>query len=234
MKTMRVAVVLCALTSGLAGRSVAGQQLIAVGQLTQSTDLNTATAGLLENGAPGNMLGGIGSGLAYAGGDTFLALPDRGPNGGPFTYNACLDDTASYINRFQTVQLQLTAGPGLYGLPFTLTPNVQATTLLSSAAPLVYGDSVTCGVASGAPALNTSGTYYFTGRSDNFDASQLSTNPKNARFDTEGIRVAKNGQHVYISDEYGPYVYRFNRATGKRDVVYTLPPKFAVANLYAV
>ena len=76
------------------------------------------------------MLFRSGSGLAYAGGDTFLALPDRGPNGGPFTFNACLDETASYINRFQTVQLQLSAGPGLYGLPFTLTPNLQATTLL--------------------------------------------------------------------------------------------------------
>jgi hypothetical protein len=234
MKTMRVAVVVCAFASGFAGQSVSAQQLIAVGQLTQATDLNAATAGPLENGAPGNMLGGIGSGLAYAGGDTFLALPDRGPNGGPFTFNACLDETASYINRFQTVQLRLTAGPGLYGLPFTLTPNLQATTLLWSAAPLVYGDGAACGVVSGAPALNTSGTHYFTGRSDNFNASQPSTDPNNARFDTEGIRVAKNGQHVYISDEYGPYVYRFNRATGKRDAVYTLPPGFAVTNLSSI
>src|SRR5262249_46665650 len=157
-----------------------------------------------------------------------------GPNGGAFEFNKCLDETASYINRFQTLQLQLTAGPGLYGLPFLLTPSLQATTLLWNAAPLVYGNGVACDVASWGPDLNNSGTHYFTGRSDNFDGSQPSTNPNNARFDTEGIRVAKNGQHVYISDEYGPYVYRFNRTSGKRDVVYTLPPKFAVTHLFSV
>ena len=76
--------------------------LIAFGSLTGSsagayTDLSGLT-GTLENGLPGNILGGIGSGLAYAGGDTFLALPDRGPNATP--YNSAVDDTASYISRF--------------------------------------------------------------------------------------------------------------------------------------
>ena len=55
-------------------------------------DFAAETADPLESGVPGNRLGGIGSGLAYAGGMTFLALPDRGPNA-----NACIpfvDDTA--------------------------------------------------------------------------------------------------------------------------------------------
>jgi len=37
-----------------------------------------------------------------------------------------------------------------------------------------------------------------------------------------------------ISDEYGPYVYQFNRYTGKRIKVFTLPSKFAVSNLSPV
>ena len=59
---------------------------------------------------PANILGGLGSGIAYAGGDTFLAVPDRGPNAVPF--NSKIDNTASYINRFQTLKLNLTANPG--------------------------------------------------------------------------------------------------------------------------
>ena len=41
-----------------------------------NVDLSGLT-GTLENGLPGNILGGIGSGLAYAGGNTFIATPDR-------------------------------------------------------------------------------------------------------------------------------------------------------------
>jgi hypothetical protein len=40
-----------------------------------------------------------------------------------------------------------------------------------------------------------------------------STNPDDARLDPESIRVSNNGQSVFISDEYRPYVYEFNRMT---------------------
>ena len=111
-----------------------------------------------------NILGGLGSGIAFAGGDTFLAVPDRGPNAVPF--NSAIDDTASYINRFQTLKLSLVANPG-EALPFTLTPGLTKTTLLYTT-PLTYGTGAGLGVGSGAPALNTPDKYYFTGRSDNF------------------------------------------------------------------
>ena len=78
-------------------------------------DFAVETAAPLENGVPGNRLGGLGSGLAYAGGNTFLALPDRGP------------------------------------LPFTLTPMLIDTTLLSSKSPLVYGTGAGVGLGSGTP-----------------------------------------------------------------------------------
>ena len=59
-------------------------KLIAIGSLTSSSagpnaDLSGST-NTLENGAPANLLGGLGSGITWAGGNTFLAVPDRGPN----------------------------------------------------------------------------------------------------------------------------------------------------------
>ena len=116
--------------------------LLAIGTLPGTTDLSGLT-GLLENGVPANILGGLGSGIAFAGGDTFLAVPDRGPNAVPF--NSAIDDTASYINRFQTLKLNLTANPG-GALPFTLTPTLTKTTLLYSSTPLTYGTGAGLGV----------------------------------------------------------------------------------------
>ena len=111
--------------------------------------------------------------------------------------------------------MELSPKNGGPGLPFTLTPSLQATTLLWNATALVYGVGDTI-VGSGAPPLNTDSKFFFTGRSDNFDSSQNSGNPDNARFDTEGIRLSNDGLKVYISDEYGPYVYEFDRQTGQR------------------
>jgi len=190
-------------------------------------DFATQTSDPLENGVRGNRLGGMGSGLAYMGGDWFLALPDRGPNA--VSFNSCDDDTVAYINRFHTLHLSLSpSDPGSTPLPFTLTPMVVDTTLLSSREKLVYGQG--CGVeGSGEPALNDQDhTHYFTGRSDGFDPSQPSTYPFDARFDSESIRVSNDLHHVYISDEYGPYVYEFDRLTGERTKIYNMPKKFAV------
>jgi hypothetical protein len=211
----------------------ASVDLIAIGSLDgNSTDLSTDTAAPLENGVAGNLLGGIGSGIAYAGCNTFLAVPDRGPNAQP--YNSAVDDTASYINRFQTLHMDLTPSSDGAALPYTLTPTLEATTLLWSTMPLVYGDGVAEGLPNGAPALNGKHTYYFTGRSDNFDPTQLSTYTKDARFDPESIRVLNNGRAVVISDEYGPYIYKFDRATGRRLAAIKLPDMFAVSNLSPV
>ncbi|MFA6960451.1 MAG: esterase-like activity of phytase family protein [Opitutaceae bacterium] len=229
-----------ALASSLIAPFTHAVELIAIGSINGAyEDLATSTAAPLENGIPGNRLGGIGSGLAYAGGTTFLALPDRGPNAD--LYNSSVDDTVSYICRFQTLNLSLApySDPET-GLPFTLTPMLTDTTLLSSKAPLSYGsgnglgneiDGVTP-IGSGAPALNSvDRTNYFTGRSDNFDSSKSSTNSKNARLDPEGIRVSNNGSYVYISDEYGPFVYQFNRKTGQRIKAFKLPDNLAITTL---
>ncbi len=207
-------------------------RLLAVGSLDRSrAGVLTDLSGLnynLENGAAANLLGGFGSAITYAGGATFLALPDRGPNA--VSYDSNVDDTDSYTNRFHTVNMELNPKNGDPGLPFTLTPSLQATTLLWSPTALVYGVGDTM-VGPGAPALNTSSQFFFTGRSDNFDPSQNSGNPDDARFDTEGIRLSNDGVKVYISDEYGAYVYEFDRLTGKRLRSFPLPSSFYVTTL---
>jgi len=215
-----------ALTSSLQAQPV----LLANGTLTGSrAGANADLSGLnytLENGAAANLLGGLGSGLAYASGNVFLALPDRGPNAMPF--DSAIDDTVSYINRFHTLTMEVTPNTA-GGLPFTLTPTLRDTTLLWSLTPLVYGTGAGLGVGSGVPKGNNFFQHFFTGRSDNFDPKQNSGDPNNARFDTESIRVSSDGFSVFISDEYGPYVYQFSRFTGVRLRSYKLPDIFYVA-----
>jgi len=207
--------------------------LLAQGVLGGATDRSGLT-GTLENGLAANILGGMGSGLTYAGGSTFLAVPDRGPNATP--YNSAVDDTVSYISRFHTLSLELTANAAP-GLPFTLTPTLKGTTLLSSSTPLAYGSGAGLGtqkngspMGSGAPAQNSAGKYYFSGRSDNF-APGNSGNPANGRFDPESIRVSNDGKSVFISDEYGPYVRQFDRQTGTLVKTFTLPANLDVSIL---
>lgn len=209
-----------ALLLALSATAGAAPILVATGSLGGTTD-KSGLAGVLENGVDANaVLGGMGSGLAWAGGSTFLALPDRGPNA--TAWSAALDNTTSFISRFQTVSLGLTQTSNGGNYNYTLTPNLTSTTLLYSASPLNYGAAT--------PGINTSDKFYFSGRSDNFSGS-ASTNPLNARLDPEGIRVSNDGKSVFITDEYGPYVYQFNRATGERMATFTLPSALTAANL---
>lgn len=232
MKLKTIAFTLLAATAAaVVAPAQASIELLATASIAgNSSDLSGLT-NTLENGAPNNLLGGFGSGIAYAGNGTFVATPDRGPNA--VSYNSALDDTTSYIDRFQT--FKLTLSPSSSGnLPFTLTPTLTKTTLLSSSTPLVYGSGAGLGVGSGAPSQNTPGINYFTGRSDGFDPTQLSGSPNNARLDPESIRVSNDGKSVFISDEYGPYVYQFDKASGQRIKTYTLPAYYDVAHLSPV
>ena len=216
-----------------AATTVAGVQLVAIGSLPGTVgDRAGETAGALENGVAGNLLGGIGSGLAYAGWGRFVAIPDRGPNAVPF--NSAIDDTASYINRFQTIAMRLTPSKPGAVLPYTLTPTLERTTLLFSRAPLVYGSGEGLGVGSGAPALDNPLQHYFTGRSDNFDVTRDSRDSQDGRLDPEGVRVSNDGLSVFITDEYGPFMYEFSRITGERLRSFALPPELAVAHVNPV
>jgi hypothetical protein len=207
-------------------------KLIAKGTLTESSaGLYADLSGLdydLENGAPANLLGGLGSGLAWGFDDTFLAVPDRGPNA--VSYDSLVDDTVSYIPRFHTVKMNLEQNSG-EGLPFTIRPTLESTTLLYSPSPLVYGSGDGLGVGPGAPVVNTPAKNYFSGRSDNFNPAQSSGLVTDARFDAEGIRLSTDGKSVYISDEYGPFIHEFHRDSGQRIRSMKLPDHLFVSTL---
>jgi hypothetical protein len=181
----------------------------------------------LENGVAANLLGGLGSGIAYVSGDTFVALPDRGPNA--VSFNSLVDDTVSYIDRFHTVRMNLTPNTKGDGLPYSITPQLESTTLLHALLPLAYGSGEGLNIGSGRPAQNWFLVHYFTGRSDNFDPKQSSGDVFDARLDPESIRVSNDGLTVFISDEYGPYVYQFLRSNGQRLRTFRLPRDFFVA-----
>ena len=206
--------------------------LIAKGTLTGSSagpyaDLS-GLPGTLENGVPANLLGGLGSGIAYISTDRFLAVADRGPNA--VSFDSAIDDTVSYINRFHSIKMNLQPNTSGTGLPFTINPVLESTTLLSSMSPITYGTGAFLGVGSGAPPQNYVSQNYFTGRSDNYGSGN-SGNASDARLDPEGIRLSNDGLSVYISDEYGPYVYQFQRFKGARLRSYPLPSKFYVSTL---
>jgi len=63
----------------------------------------------------------------------------------------------------------------------------------------------------------------FTGSSSAIDTSVPSSS---LRLDPEGIRVGSTGQ-LYVSDEYGPYVYQFNQ-NGQRVSTLAVPSKFTI------
>ena len=214
-----------------AASATAQINLIAKGTLSSSSaGLNKDLSGLnytLENGVSADLLGGFGSGITQLTGDTFLAIPDRGPNA--VSFNSLIDDTASFPARFHTIAMNLQPNSGS-GLPFTISPELRDTTLLNSTSPLVYGSGNGLNVGSGVPPINRPSRHYFTGRSDNFDPNNSSQDSSDARLDPESIRVSNDGLFVFVSDEYGPYVYQFHRFSGQRIRTFRLPDEFFVAN----
>ncbi len=64
-----------------------------------------------------------------------------------------------------------------------------------------------------------------TGSNAAFDASGSTDS---LRFDPEGIRVDACGTSAYVSDEYGPYLYSFDLASGQRTGSVKLPTKLLI------
>src|SRR4051794_12790789 len=85
--------------------AIAGPTLLAMGTLSGANDKSGLNY-TLENGMSAAVLGGLGSGFTYAGGTTFLGVPDRGPNA--FVYDPLIDNTTSFISRIQTLNMALT------------------------------------------------------------------------------------------------------------------------------
>lgn len=185
--------------SAMAVTQYIGSALIP-GTGSDGSGLNT----LLENGLNrNNSLNGFGSALAYTGfQNRYILLPDRGPNATAYAGGAAVDNTVSWTNRYQIYDLAFTpAGGGTFNVGFQFA----GTTLLTNEAG-----------------------QQFTGKSDAFVAGSPNNPVNNLRMDPEGIRVGFNGE-VYISDEYGPVVYRFNQS-GQRTGAFNVPDYYTIAN----
>ena len=170
------------------------------------TDMSGLPSTILEDGvSPENALNGFGSGLAYAGGNLFYALADRGPNKVAYPGGAAVDNTTSYPNRYQQFQINLTPTAPLTNGVYP-SYSVQATNV-------------------GTTLLKNSQGVQYLGISTAF-----STNPaiENNRLDSEGIRVAPDNT-VWVSDEYGPYILHFNQQ-GQEIGSLQLTPGFTISN----
>ena len=104
-----------AIALGLSAQSAQAIDLIAIGQLPGTLADASGQSAPLENGVRGDLLGGMGSGLAWAGGHTFLALPDRGPNA--VSWNASVDNTASYVPRSTSTRSKIAVSRSPHWLP---------------------------------------------------------------------------------------------------------------------
>jgi hypothetical protein len=62
---------------------------------------------------------------------------------------------------------------------------------------------------------------HFSGLSSRIDGD--------VRLDPEGARVSASGKTLFVSDEYGPHVYEFDLATGRRVGLLSVPEKFRLA-----
>ncbi len=109
------------------------------------------------------------------------------------------DGTTSYIDRIYTLRIDVTTNGGGY----TVSPTLVSTRLMRQA-PGVY----------------------FTGSAAAFDA--VNSPQGSLRLDPEGVRVSQCGRSIYVSDEYGPFLYEFDLASGKRLASLPLPNKFLI------
>lgn len=181
-----------------------------------ATDVS-GLSGTLEDGSPENLLS-FGSGITYSGsGNLYYALPDRGPNA--LKYDANVDNTTSWKTRYEKMQIVVdystfngTAGSGSVSLQ-----NVGTTLLTNEAGQNLIG-------------LSSAYTGYTSGGTTNQSANSA-TSGQNLRYDPEAIVRSSDGKYVYVSDEYGPNVYKFDATTGQRVGVVTLPARYYISNL---
>lgn len=109
------------------------------------------------------------------------------------------DGATSYIDRFYTIRIDLKRQSAN---SYQVVPEILATRL-----------------------LRRGGHDFFTGSALAFDATG---SPESLRFDPEGVRVSHCGNSLFVSDEYGPYLYEFSLTSGKRLRSVPLPNKYLI------
>ena len=195
-------IMVCALLSANA-RAAAPRppiEAIGTGSMAGNRADRSQLTGKLEDGTPANRLGSWGSGIAYTGHDDLYAVVS---DRGPnaSNYKPAVDNTTSYAARVQL--LRIVVNPRAR----TISIELVDTRLLT----------------------REDGTALI-GLSTEYVADQPSDFPGNRRIDPEAVRVSCDGQHYYISEEYGPGVLEFSARTGHRTRTFSLPPGFAVSH----
>jgi hypothetical protein len=197
-----LSVTVCTLLSTAASAAAPRQPIELIGKASIAGNRadRSQLTGKLEDGTPANRLGSWGSGIAYTGQDDLYVVVS---DRGPnaSTYKPAVDNTTSYPARVQL--LRVVVNPGAH----TVSAALAETRLLT----------------------REDGTA-LSGLSTEYVADQPSDFPGNRRIDPEGVRVSCDGQHYYVSDEYGPGVFEFNARTGRRTRTFSLPPRFAVSH----
>ena len=110
------------------------------------------------------------------------------------------DGSTTWLTRMYKVQVAITPS----GPGFTVTPTLGHATL-----------------------FNNEAGAYFVGNSSAFDSTN---SPASLRLDPEGLRVSQSGTTVFVSDEFGPFVYEFDLGSARRLRSITVPPTFLIAN----
>ncbi len=147
---------------------------------------DSGLTGKLQDGVfDRNSLNGFTSAIAYTGyGNRYLVLPDRGPNAFPYTLpNGDPSGTVDHTQDWEARYQVFDIAVSDQGAGnWQVQANPVGTTLLERA-----GD--------GQPYIGLSSAFADGGA--------------NRRLDPEGLRVGPDGS-VYVSDEYGPTVLRFD------------------------
>jgi phytase-like protein/flagellar hook capping protein FlgD len=110
------------------------------------------------------------------------------------------DGTTTWIDRFYHVSVAVTPS----GPGYTVTPTFSHAVL-----------------------LRNESSVNFVGLSSAFDTTN---SPASLRLDPEGLRIGPSGTTMFVSDEFGPFVYEFNLNTGTRLRSIDVAPKFLIAN----
>jgi hypothetical protein len=204
--------VLAALACSRAGAAVTYLGVATLDGLDKS-----GLSGKLEDGVRSPAVIGGFSAIAWTGrGNSYLVLPDRGPNAEAYAGGEGVDNTQSFINRVQAIDIEVT-GDASHG--WSVAGRLTGTTLLSSEVPLT-------GATTGNPERR-----YFTGLSSGIDPTVPT---RSMRLDSEGLRVASDRKSFFVSDEYGPFVYEFAMSTGQRLRSFVLPSEFVVQKAAAI
>ncbi|MBA4285884.1 MAG: pyruvate-binding protein [Xanthomonadaceae bacterium] len=189
----------CLITLAIAGSLPLGAASAAVTLLGTGAIAGTATD---QSGFTGLLEDGVTLKNQIGGFGSAFAYTGRGQRFVAAPDRGPADGATTYVDRLYRIDIGVRQVAPYGSNAFQFTPAVTDTLLLSDEA--------------GRP---------FTGSSTAFDPTGSTAS---LRLDPEGIRVDACGTTAYVSDEYGPYLYAFDLATGRRRGAIKLPTKLLI------